>query len=296
MFVDDYGVAAVSQMRCPPGTTDIIALACNRGPGPGVPLEGRSGRWGVLTAVHGMRRHLKDAVKGQLLVDEVEEVTPVPGIVLHYSMGIKLDPDVEHEQRDAYSPATQEDQGRLTLGNVGADKGEEAVGHKVTHQNQIDEAAEDEPGIVLERSVLKLVVLGDLCLQLLLEQVVEPCPGLPSGGGVHKQPPAFGPRHHQLTVGLFIEQDTDANVVRGAPEDEDGGHDWLLEVVGQGIGKQDVQRENHENDGIGEVLGLPGVKELADHVVGDGDDEDYGRQEDWLARDHPKYTGRRWMA
>lgn len=42
----------------------------------------------VADRVHRVGSHLEDSVEGQLLVDEVEEISPVPGIVLDYSVSI----------------------------------------------------------------------------------------------------------------------------------------------------------------------------------------------------------------
>src|SRR5699024_312183 len=42
----------------------------------------------VADGIHGVWGHLEDAVKGQLSLEEVEEITPVPSIVFYHTMGI----------------------------------------------------------------------------------------------------------------------------------------------------------------------------------------------------------------
>ena len=59
----------------------------------------------IANRVHGMRSHLEDAIEGEFLIDEVEEVTPIPGIVFDDSMGIELDPEVESDEGQATQPA-----------------------------------------------------------------------------------------------------------------------------------------------------------------------------------------------
>ena len=51
--------------------------------------------------------------------------------------------------------------------------GEETVRYKVTHQDQIYNAPEDKPGVVLQRSIFELVVLRNLGLHLSLEKLVD---------------------------------------------------------------------------------------------------------------------------
>ena len=55
--------------------------------------------------IHGMGSHLENTVEGKLLIDEEEEVTPVPGKVLDNTVGIELDPEIEQEQGYSSHPA-----------------------------------------------------------------------------------------------------------------------------------------------------------------------------------------------
>lgn len=89
-----------------------------------------------------MRSHLKDPVKGELLVNKVEDIAPVPCKVLDHSMGVELDPQVEEEQQDARGPS-QQPQAPALVWLIEAGYGEEAVRHEVTHEDEIYDASEE---------------------------------------------------------------------------------------------------------------------------------------------------------
>jgi hypothetical protein len=80
-----------------------------------------------------MRSHLEDAVEGEFLIDEVEEVTPIPGVVFDDSMGIKLDPEVESDKGQATHPACKSHEHVLTIRTAAASDGKAAIGDKVGH-------------------------------------------------------------------------------------------------------------------------------------------------------------------
>ena len=182
--------------------------------------------------VHGMRSQLKDAVESKFLLNEVEEVTPVPSIVLDNTMSIQLDPQVEANQCDANSPTGEANEETLTVRLVSADDGEQAVRDEVAHENQVDDAAEGEPSVVFDGSLFKLVILRDLGLEFLLEQVVEPWARVLASRGVLEQLPPLGPSHQELVLGLDSQKVTNADIVSQSPEHEDGGKERPLDAPG----------------------------------------------------------------
>ena len=92
---------------------------------------------GISNRVHWMWGHLKDAIKGEFLVDEVEEISPVPGVVFDNSMGIELDPEVEDDQKNAADPASDCHEQLLAVGGTTTSNGEAAIRGKVGHENEI---------------------------------------------------------------------------------------------------------------------------------------------------------------
>ena len=184
---------------------------------------------------------------------------PVPGVVLHNSVRVQLDPEVEAYEDDARDPASGGHGNALAVRLVATHNGKQAVRDKVTHEDQVHHTAEDEPGVVLDRGAGHLVVLGDLGLQFVLEQLVEPRTRVLTGGGVLKELHPPSPRHHELVVGLDGQQIADPDVVRGSPEKEDEGEDGAFEARGQGVCGPDVEGEDGENQDIGEVLGFARV-------------------------------------
>ncbi|KAG7147289.1 hypothetical protein HYQ46_003879 [Verticillium longisporum] len=114
----------------------------------------------------------------ELLVDKVEEVTPVPGVILDHPVRIELDPQVEEDEANANGPTHGANDEALVLRLVTADDGEQAVGNEVTHEDEVNNATEGQPGVVLHGGLVELVVFGNLGLELTLEGVVQPRPGL----------------------------------------------------------------------------------------------------------------------
>ena len=164
-----------------------------------------------------MRRCFEDSIEGQTLIDEVEEVSPIPGIVFHDSMRIQLDEQVEDEQDDACQPAQCEEQPALVW-TMKTCNGEEAVRYEVTHQDQIYNAPEYKPGVVLKRSVLELVVLGNLGLHLSLEELVDLRVWVLARLRVFKDVRVLCPKYKTVVLGLDIEEPANACILGGARE------------------------------------------------------------------------------
>ena len=80
-----------------------------------------------------MRGHLKDTVKSQLLINEIEEISPIPCVILHNSMCIKLDPKIKTEEAETSQPARYRKNKTLATRSTTARNREEAIGNKVTH-------------------------------------------------------------------------------------------------------------------------------------------------------------------
>ncbi len=51
-----------------------------------------------------MRGHFENPIKGQFLIDQVEEITPIPGVIFDYPMGVQLDPQIEDKEGHAADP------------------------------------------------------------------------------------------------------------------------------------------------------------------------------------------------
>ena len=73
---------------------------------------------------------------------------------------------------------------------------EDGIRAKVTHEDQVNKATEDQPGVVLERGIFELVILGNLGLEFLLEELVQPRARLVAGGRVDEKLPAVGSCNH----------------------------------------------------------------------------------------------------
>ena len=60
---------------------------------------------------------------------------PVPGVVLHNSVGVQLDPEVEAYEDDACDPASGGHGSALAIWLVATHNGKQAVRDKVTHED-----------------------------------------------------------------------------------------------------------------------------------------------------------------
>jgi hypothetical protein len=87
-------------------------------------------------------------------------------------MCVELDKHIKDEEYYTCRPAQRKKQPSLWWA-IEASNREQAVRHKVTHQDQVYYTPEDEPRVVLERSFLELVVLWNLGLHLALDELVQ---------------------------------------------------------------------------------------------------------------------------
>ena len=111
---------------------------------------------GIAHSVHGMRKHLKDAIKCQILLEQKKEITPVPSIVTEHAMSIGLGPNVEQAQRYAHNVQHEIQQSkRLWCLHVSETKDE--IGSQIGSKHQIDNDTVGHPGIELHGIVLQLV-------------------------------------------------------------------------------------------------------------------------------------------
>lgn len=179
-----------------------------------------------------MRRCFEDSVKRQALIDEVEEVAPVPGIIFDHSVRVQLYEQVEDEEDNACRPSQYEQQPAL-FWPIETRNGKETVRYKVTHQNQVYNTPEDKPGVVLKWSIFELVVLGNLGFHLPLEEPVDRWVWVLAGLRIFKNPRIFRPKDKPVVFGLGIEKPANACIVSGTPEEEDYGEDWYTGAFGQ---------------------------------------------------------------
>jgi len=189
-------------------------------------------------------------------------------------VGIKFDPQIEGDQEQANGPADESDTKALASRLTGAYDGEQAVREEVAHEDEINEATETEPGIVLNRSLAHLVVLGDLGFEFMLEQVVEPWSRVLPGLRVLEQLPPLCPGHQEFVLRLDGQEIANTNIIRGSPKQEESSEDRPLEAPWQRIRKPAVKDKSCQHNDIREILGFARIEKLRDHVMGLGDDED----------------------
>lgn len=215
-----------------------------------------------------MRSKLEDSVECQVLVNEVEEVTPVPRKVLDNSMGVKLDPEIEADESHATDPTRRCHDEHFVFRATAARKGKEAVRCKVRHQNQIYDTAEEEPGVVLDRRIFEFVVFGDLCLHLPLDEAVEGRMRLVVAFGIFEYLRLLGPAHEAVVVRLVMQQPANAKVIAPSPEQEDHSEDGNSQLLWEDVHQKELAAQGHQNGYIGSVLWLRWVEQLGDHVLG----------------------------
>jgi hypothetical protein len=160
-----------------------------------------------------MRRHLKDTIECQVLIDEVKKVTPIPGEVFDNPMRVEFNPQIEAYERDTERPSACPDDDILAFRSMAADNSEEAVGDEIAHEYQVNNSAEHQPGIVLDGSFRKSIVFVDFGLQFMLEKVVEPWARLVPGFGTLEELPSSGPDDQLPTMRLNVEKNPNSDVV-----------------------------------------------------------------------------------
>lgn len=177
-----------------------------------------------------MWSHLKDAVKCQLLVNKVEEVTPVPSKILDNAVCVKLDPQVEGDERNASCPSRNESDSSLSLRPTAAGDSKQAVRNKITHEYEIHDPAEYKPRVVFKWCLLKFVVLGYLCLKFTLNEFVQSWMRVITSAGVYEDLRLLCPSCQFLVMRLDLEEVANPNIVAGAPAQEDDTEDRYSDV------------------------------------------------------------------
>jgi hypothetical protein len=208
--------------------------------------------------------------------NERTKVTPVPSKVLDNSVGIEFDENVEDKQYYTCSPSQRPQQPALWR-PVEAGDSKETVRDKVTHEDQVDDTPKDQPRVVLERCLLKLVVLWDLGLHLALDELIQCGVRVLARLRLLKDARVSCPEDKAIVLGLAVKQPSDASIVGGAPEQKYGCKDGLAGAFGQYVECKDQAGEDSENGYVGQVLWLRGREKLRDHVVSLGHDENCGR-------------------
>ncbi|KAH9834296.1 hypothetical protein Tdes44962_MAKER01953 [Teratosphaeria destructans] len=198
--------------------------------------------------VHGVRGQLEDAVERQLLVDQEEEVSPVPGEVFDDAMGVQLHPQVEEDQQPAADPPSDGHGELLGRWCATTGDGEQDVGSEIAHENEVHHPPEQQPCVELQRRILKLVVLGNLGFHLFLEESVQLRMRVLAGVWLLQDPGLLGPDGEALVVGLVVQEPADAEVVARPPEEEDDGEDGDPNARGQDIAET-TQGEQHSHNG-----------------------------------------------
>ena len=107
------------------------------------------------------------------MVNEVEEVAPVPCKVLDNTMSIQFHPKIKGEQTNARGPTKYCHNYRFRGWGLGARHGEKHISNEVAHEDKVDQAAKEQPGVVLERSSVEVVVFRNLRLKFSLEESAE---------------------------------------------------------------------------------------------------------------------------
>src|SRR5699024_5796518 len=101
----------------------------------------------------------------------------------------------------------------------------EAVRCKVAHQDQVHQASEDKPSIVLNGSFVEGVIGPDLGLQLSLEEVVHLRVRILAGRWVDEDLRLLRPPDQGVMVRLVVKEPTYPNVITCTPEQIDCGED-----------------------------------------------------------------------
>lgn len=147
-------------------------------------------------------------------------------------MSIQLDKQVEDEEENSCRPTQREKQPAFFWA-VKARNSEETVRHKITHQDQIYNAPEDKPRVVLEWSLFELVVLWNLGLHLSLEKLIDRWMWVLASLGVLKDMRVLRPKDEAIVFGLNIQKPADACIVCSAPEEKNYGEDGYAGAFGQ---------------------------------------------------------------
>mmetsp|Transcript_17231 Transcript_17231/g.28499 ORF Transcript_17231/g.28499 Transcript_17231/m.28499 type:complete len:302 (+) Transcript_17231:1087-1992(+) len=193
---------------------------------------------GITNSVHRVREHGKDAIEGEVLVDEEEEIAPVPSKVLDDAIGITLGPNGEPAEESTKDVAADGEKVEL-LGCLEEVQAKQDVAGNVIVEHKIDKHPPAKPCVecstVLGRVVLAFLEgeFGDV-KEWTFERATGRSDALVEVG-------------EELAVGLLVEQDTEAAVVAKAPEEEPSD----VEPRGEGQEKKDHVEEASPLDPVG---------------------------------------------
>lgn len=224
----------------------------------------------VADRVHWVGCHLKDAIKGQFLVDEVEEITPVPGKVLDHSMGIEFDPKIKQHQDNAGGPSKGGHQDALVGRVVTTGYRKETVRDEVAHQDQVDKAPKNEPSVVLNWGFVERIVGPNLSFQFMFEQPVQARMWILPRGRVHEDLCLLRPSHQRLVVRLVVEEPSNPSIVAGTPEKIDDRKHRSSRARWKLPQEENVSAQNSQDHKVGQVLWFGWRQELGNHIVSIG--------------------------
>lgn len=181
-------------------------------------------------------------------------------------MRIELDKHVEDEKYYTCRPPQSKEQPTLRR-TIKAGDGEEAVRHKVTHQDQVYYTPEYQPRIVLEWRFLELVVLWNLGLHLALDQIVYGRMRVFTRLGILKYMRVLRPEDEAVVLGLAFEKPTNACIVCSSPKEEYGGENGFAGACWADVECEYQAGEHSKNGKVGKVLWLRGREKLRDHIM-----------------------------
>ncbi len=95
---------------------------------------------------------------------------------------------------------------------------EEHVCNEIAHQDEIDETAEHQPGIVFNGSSVEVVVSRDLCLEFAFDKGSQFRMRILTVRGAGKYLSSACPSDKHFMVRLHMQKVADTNVVARSPE------------------------------------------------------------------------------
>ena len=100
-----------------------------------------------------MREHSKDTIKCQVLINQEEEISPVPSKVFYDSIGIAFSPNGEEAQQNTHSIQRKRQQSPF-LGSFPKLDAKDNIAGKVIVQNDINQHSPAQPSVERSRIVL----------------------------------------------------------------------------------------------------------------------------------------------
>ena len=104
-----------------------------------------------------MRCHLKHAVEDQAAASK-EAVAPIPPVILDDVMGLRLDPPIERDEREAGHPAHDVDGLRETVRDAEARKGEHAVRDEIAVDGRAGFSLDQRKCVRLQRAYFRRMI------------------------------------------------------------------------------------------------------------------------------------------